>query len=160
MTSAVEVLMGVSSFLGLGFLFITNNPDTPALQLLHNNSYATGWMKKLKWTCHCPGWPSYCMANNRLILWLTLQIAIQKMSRANTTWTTSALTATCAARRRRTILNATTTVGTRSSINNRHRRRKKGVARKPRRAARLKPLAITGLSSRSHRGGNAGVHRQ
>jgi len=41
MTSAVEVLMGVSSFLGLGFMFITNNPDTPALQLLHNNSYTT-----------------------------------------------------------------------------------------------------------------------
>jgi hypothetical protein len=41
MTSAVEVLMGVSSFLGLGFMFITNNPDTPALQLLHNKSYAT-----------------------------------------------------------------------------------------------------------------------
>jgi hypothetical protein len=41
MTSAVEVLMGVSSFLGLGFMFISYNPDTPALQLLHNNSYAT-----------------------------------------------------------------------------------------------------------------------
>jgi hypothetical protein len=41
MTSAVEVLMGVSSFLGLGFMFITYNPDTPALQLLHNNSYTT-----------------------------------------------------------------------------------------------------------------------
>jgi preprotein translocase subunit YajC len=47
MTSAVEVLMGVSSFLGLGFLFITNNPDTPALQLLHNNSYATQKPKHL-----------------------------------------------------------------------------------------------------------------
>jgi len=35
------VLMGVSSFLGLGFMFITNNPDTPALQLLHNISYTT-----------------------------------------------------------------------------------------------------------------------
>jgi hypothetical protein len=35
------VLMGVSSFLGLGFMFITYNPDTPALQLLHNNSYTT-----------------------------------------------------------------------------------------------------------------------
>jgi hypothetical protein len=33
--------MGVSSFLGLGFMFITYNPDTPALQLLHNNSYTT-----------------------------------------------------------------------------------------------------------------------
>jgi hypothetical protein len=33
--------MGVSSFLGLGFMFISYNPDTPALQLLHNKSYAT-----------------------------------------------------------------------------------------------------------------------
>jgi len=51
MTSAVEVLMGVSSFLGLGFMFITYNPDTPALQLLHNNSYTTRINRCAKFHC-------------------------------------------------------------------------------------------------------------
>ncbi len=52
-------------------------------------------------------------------LWLTLQTNIPKTWRANTTWTTSALTATCAAKPRRTISSAMTTAATRSSTNSR-----------------------------------------
>jgi hypothetical protein len=46
--------MGVSSFLGLGFMFISYNPDTPALQLLHNNSYTTHLAPRGKVVLTCP----------------------------------------------------------------------------------------------------------
>ena len=79
----------------------------------------------------------------RLNLWQTLQTNIPKTSPANTTWTTSALTATCAAKPRRTISSATTTAAIPSSTSSRPRPTKKRAARKPRKAAPSKPSATT-----------------
>jgi hypothetical protein len=80
----------------------------------------------------------------RKTLWLTLQINILKTFRASITSTTNASTAICAARPHLIISSVTKTVAIRTSRSNPVRRRKKLAARKPKKAAQSRPLAITG----------------
>src|ERR1051325_918504 len=82
-------------------------------------------------------------------LWLTQQTNTPKTWRANTTWTTSALIATCAAKPRRTISNATTTADIPSFTSNRLRPKKKRVAKKPKKAVPSKPSATTAHSPKT-----------
>src|SRR5690348_5790834 len=79
-------------------------------------------------------------------LWLMLQTGIRKTLRANTSWITNALIAIFAGRPHQTILSGTTTAVTPLSSNSRKILRKRPVARKPKKAARLRLSGIMGRS--------------
>ena len=79
----------------------------------------------------------------RPILWLTLQIVTRKTPPGNFTLIISALTATCAEKRRPITSNGTKTAATLSCTNNPPRPRRKPAARKPWKAVRWRPSAIT-----------------